>query len=359
MEQRKRLLSEAPSRSCAVLLNRLQQRDSPETLRMLMLEDFLTKVNGLQSSARGANIAAAIATFLPDEVRRRLEYATSLPRTGERQMIDVAFVVVIPCELIAMQCALEIDSKALPSRIEDGSRVWETTLINTASGGEIEMTALVAMIGEAGNYSCAASVSRLFSMYDVGFAVLCGIGAGVRAKVKLGDVVAGDTVIDYEYARLERDGIAQRPRTYSIGRRVARDLQHFDAPRMGWTRFLQRRRAAMRGDEFAALPDQANDSWEPQFTMGVVLSGEKLIADGSLEGRRRALHERIRVAEMEGAGFARACEEQDVPWVVFRGISDFGDELKSDDWHLASGLAAATAAVTFVRTTYSALVDEF
>lgn len=47
--------------------------------------------------------------------------------------------------------------------------------------------------------------------------------------------------------------------------------------------------------------------------------------------------------EMEAGGFAKACNGEDVPFVVIRGISDWGDENASNDsWR---SYAARTASV--------------
>jgi nucleoside phosphorylase len=65
-------------------------------------------------------------------------------------------------------------------------------------------------------------------------------------------------------------------------------------------------------------------------------------------------HDRVRAAEMEGSGFASICDEYAIPWLVFRGISDFGDPDKpdSDIWRTTAVLAAATAAHTFIQSDY-------
>jgi len=61
------------------------------------------------------------------------------------------------------------------------------------------------------------------------------------------------------------------------------------------------------------------------------------------------VHGKIEVGEMEGAGVATACFRAGVPHVIVRGISDYGDSAKGDDFHGRAAKAAAIVAVDFVR----------
>jgi hypothetical protein len=72
----------------------------------------------------------------------------------------------------------------------------------------------------------------------------------------------------------------------------------------------------------------------------------------------------IRVGEMEGLGFARACNDQSppVPWLIIRGISDYGDKSKDgkkrggpkkDEFHACAAAAAATFFRVFLDRSYT------
>ena len=97
------------------------------------------------------------------------------------------------------------------------------------------------------------------------------------------------------------------------------------------------------------------DDWTPNVHHDVVLlAGEKLIADDRLPQMQREFHDLVRAVEMEGSGFSRACEESGSPWLVFRGISDYGgiDKPKFEKWKLPAALGAASAAKAFLETAY-------
>jgi nucleoside phosphorylase len=52
--------------------------------------------------------------------------------------------------------------------------------------------------------------------------------------------------------------------------------------------------------------------------------------------------------EMEGSGFASSCDKKKIGWLVFRGISDYGDMKKRDKMQSLAALHAALAAKTFL-----------
>jgi nucleoside phosphorylase len=88
----------------------------------------------------------------------------------------------------------------------------------------------------------------------------------------------------------------------------------------------------------------------PKYKLGTILAGEKLRRDGALPAIAARFGEKIMAIEMEGSGFAAACESKSISWLVFRGISDYGDPDKADDWHALASLHAALAVKTFLTT---------
>ena len=60
------------------------------------------------------------------------------------------------------------------------------------------------------------------------------------------------------------------------------------------------------------------------------------------------MHGRIEAGEMEATGLALTCERHQIPWLVVRGISDFGDRLKNDMFHLFAAKMAAVATHNFI-----------
>jgi hypothetical protein len=82
--------------------------------------------------------------------------------------------------------------------------------------------------------------------------------------------------------------------------------------------------------------------------LGTIASGEKLLRDPQKLLAVRELHGKTEVGEMEAAGVVDGCRRGAVPWLVIRGISDFGDELKDDRFHHFASCAAAAVLHDFI-----------
>jgi nucleoside phosphorylase len=76
---------------------------------------------------------------------------------------------------------------------------------------------------------------------------------------------------------------------------------------------------------------------------GIIAAGEKVIMNQTFIEKLVASQGKIIAIAMEGVGVARAALNQvnPVPFIEIRGISDFADSTKKDDWQ---PYAAETAA---------------
>ena len=328
---------------CRALIDFLQH-EHDDYKQILLLDDFVWKSERLRPYVRPFFEVKAIRRFVSSHIAQRFEHR----EPPMKKHVDVAIVTVKKPELLAAKLAFGVKVTAYEHDRLKGLRCWKSCLQASETRDDLEV--LITMVGEEGNVSCAAACDTLFNAYDVGLAILVGIAAGVEKKVQLGDVVAADIVLDYEYARLEPGGQAKRPRQFGLGIEIGRDLEYFEPHRFRWHEHVWHNFQELK--TLGELTPDVTRDWKPTFHSGVVLSGEKLIADGTLDDRRREFHDRIRAAEMEGTGFARLCKEHDVPWLVFRGVSDYGTPEKDDLWQTTASLSAAAAARVFVEEGY-------
>ena len=345
--------------SCKILLNQLAREENGR-LKLMLLDDLLYKASKFRRiEERRAWALEATSCFAPEPVRERVRQRRLLELSGQKRQTDIAVVTIKRTELYPTKVAFGIDPDRREDYEDNGLRFWETEI--PTSDGRDKARVVVTMIGEPGDYTCAAGCSRLFDSYNIGLCILVGIAAGVQEKVNLGDVVAAELVLDYERARLETTGSKKRPVPYPLQIPIARDLAHYDASRCGWHDTLLHHLKNFIEDPNSSVPEEINQSWKPKYDTGVILSGAKLLADGKLPEMREEYHDRTRAAEMEGAGFARFCEEYRKPWLVFRGISDYGepDKHTQEKWQEVSSLAAATAAYIFLTKVYRRREEEF
>jgi len=90
----------------------------------------------------------------------------------------------------------------------------------------------------------------------------------------------------------------------------------------------------------------------PAVHEAAIASGDLLLRDETwLDGLAARLSENIRAGEMEASGVVRACESRatPVPWFVIRGISDYGDAGKNDNYQVYAARMAATYCLTFLQ----------
>ncbi|KAF9768002.1 hypothetical protein IL306_014758 [Fusarium sp. DS 682] len=229
----------------------------------------------------------------------------------------------------------------------------------------------------------AATVAShmLRSFRNIHIGLMVGIGGGVPTKrhdIRLGDVVVGDSVIQYDLGKTERDGKFQRTgdtgkappdhlKTAVQSLRARHDLQPSPISRilaeaMEAHPSLKHKYARPAADsDRLFLPsfdhvtsnggsDESCDLCDPsqlierpkrpnkdcKIHYGKIASGNQVMKHG--ETRDRLSHELgVICFEMEAAGLIDA----NLPCLVIRGISDYADSHKNNQWR---GYAAAAAA---------------
>ena len=127
---------------------------------------------------------------------------------------------------------------------------------------------------------------------------------------------------------------------------VSRQISLYESQRVGKKSIVPRGdqpRAATRLLDLLERADQT--TWEgAEVTFGLIISGEKLVDNKAFRNSLVRKHPSAIGGEMEGAGIYVACEEHNVPWVLVKGICDFGDGDKATDKKERQSRAATNAA---------------
>ena len=140
----------------------------------------------------------------------------SMARAGSVQTqgdaVEVVILTVIPAELEAARRVLQLDDRGWEKDPFDGTVYHRGTVRSELAnrGYAIALTC----IGGAGNPSAAAATASAIAKYHPRAVLLMGIAAGVRDKVRIGEVVLSDRVVAYEPAALVRtaSGTKEQPR---------------------------------------------------------------------------------------------------------------------------------------------------
>lgn len=222
-----------------------------------------------------------------------------------------------------------------------------------------------------GTVSAATLVSQMRQSFpNLRYGLMVGIGAGVPGRnldpdIRLGDVIVASPsdksdspvgVIGYELGAENVGGFERRDWQAPTDRRLRNALEAIerDAGVEGSHDFLQYleifagrnhgqnfRRPDVedqlyKGDDTNELvPRQPRLSQDPTVHYGLIASGNKLVKNAEL---RDALRDKYGIIcfEMEAAGLMNI-----LPVAVIRGVCDYADSRKNDEWH---HYAAATAA---------------
>lgn len=269
-----------------------------------------------------------------------------------REPVDIGILTVIPPELDAARYALEPLAREKEGPNE--TVYWRGAVRSTLR--TCDYTIVLAGIGTAGNSNAAAVATQMIERYRPSVVLLMGIAAGMRDKVRIGEVVLSERIVAYESAALVRsaDGAPQvqhRPNITRVPQGPRQDALNYQPDSRRLAELFERIRGAV-----PTAPRGQEEEWKQHVapsieckTQVTIASGEKLLRDPTkLLDIRREIHGKVEVIEMEAAGFVDACELANVPWLVIRGISDFGDELKSDAFHDFASRSAAAVMADFI-----------
>jgi len=283
----------------------------------------------------------------------------------DNRKVDVVILTVIPEELVAAKKSLSINDTIINKhRTKHSQTIYLHGTVFSEQAQRIYNVA-VGCIGKAGNYDAASSATEIIHEYDPRAVVLMGIAAGIRGKAKLGEVVFSERIIGYESAALRRleDGrqvVEPRPDMPCLPNAIHQDVVFYLANQRDRHQHSQQRvqsRFRQIGGCFPASlvvqKDQLDENDIPrtiEIDICAIASGEKLLRDPTiLQGIRDHQHGRTKVGEMEAIGFATACQKMQCSWLVIRGVSDFGDPPKNDDFHQFASRTAAAVLADFLQ----------
>ncbi len=270
----------------------------------------------------------------------------------QQVQFDVAILTVIGPELEAVQRALGVQDDRDRIR-EKGDLFW--TAKAKSKFRKRHLRVLVHCLGEPGEPATAAAASKVIERFHPSFILLCGIAAGRRDKTKIGDVAVSIKGIVDHGTSVAIDGRTE-PRIWAPAPPHA-VKQMFHAFR--WDE------AAHSHLVLAVFPNglvppagqeadyQKHVTTTPALHDCAVASADILLRDAEiLERLSRTVHQGIRIGEMEAAGFVKGCENRHpmVPWLVVRGVSDFGDSFKNDAFHKLASCTAASFVKLFLET---------
>ena len=158
---------------------------------------------------------------------------------------------------------------------------------------------LIFAVSGMGQLKCASAAAALIERSRPDQAVLTGTCGALAPGVSIGDAVIARDIVYYDISETFMDSLSER---------LKKGFSNFRAPE-------------------SVLPFHQDSLYNGKVHRGLVLSGNNPVAGAAV---KKALYEKWGglCAEMEGAGFAAACEKAGVPWSVVRVVTDECGELE-------------------------------
>lgn len=256
-----------------------------------------------QATADDWRIQEVLAERNPMATNANL-YELSMELPGDRA--DILAIAALPEEYRAATAELGIVIRGDRSRIQISD--------NTGSPWMVELV----LVGSMGSVQAALETNDSLRRTKAPHTVLLGIAAGVPGEIGLGDVILPDQILYYESSKVI-------------------DYGELSAPKFKLTNRAVRRAASV-------FPGIASQEWyvhvkaDPEL---VLASGEKVVASEEFRKKIGAAHRKLTAIDMESYGVACAAERRGSSLTVIKGIVDFADSSKNDDYHEVAALNSA------------------
>jgi nucleoside phosphorylase len=289
----------------------------------------------------------------------------------------VGIVCALAFEVSAVRYMLDVEHDRLPAK-EGDANVY---VLGELFGHNVALTCLPGNKGKGSAAAVATNMSRSFP--QIRYRLLVGIGGGVPSEahdIRLGDVVVSmpdgqyGGVVQYDLGSdLENGftvtGFLHHPPT--VLRSAAQIMRSSQLTRPSMiqkhlTDFMQRdpslnvytrpppdsdvlfdsdychdvpQPTCFGCDRDRVIRRKPRTSTNPKVHYGLIASGDRVIKSGSKRSTLIREIGNILCFEMEAAGLLA-----ELPCIVIRGISDYADSHKNDNWqHYAAAAAAACA----------------
>ncbi|KAH0551748.1 hypothetical protein GP486_007034 [Trichoglossum hirsutum] len=323
-----------------------------------------------------------------DEESDLEEFKEILPKD-----ITVAIFCALSYESVAIKYNLDEEFECHPKAIGPRKYVYSFGRI----GEHKVVIARPYQMGPVKAAQCAATVSQQFP--NVRFALMVGIGAGIprlpKCDIRLGDIAVSiprdnhPGVLVYDFGKYESGGTfvlkgsLNKPPSILISadgsleedemmnrsplKRILKNITKqpgYVQPNSGDILFDETFHHVNKGNDCSGceassekkvVPRAERDRkpGQPVVHRGLILSGSGVVKNPEDRDRLRQGHDDAVCFEMEAAGIM-----DEIPCLVVRGICDYADTHKQDEWHHYAAASAAAYSKALLLKVYGQDVEE-
>ena len=273
--------------------------------------------------------------------------------------IDVGIITIIPTEIEALLDVFNARSK----RELIGSQIYFRTSIYSELAQRY-LDVVISFSIDQGNTESAITTTKFLHDWYPRIMCLVGIAAGIRGKTEIGDIIVPSLIHDYSIKTYRNQEYNPRSKSHSRSDYINTLLKLHPLDQ----RLFTEKCCTELSDDIERIIEEIKNKNEvnnyvfnPQFRIhdGNLVSDNVLIRDDHYFDRIvTSNNDKCQGGDMESSGFVRACqvERLDFPWIVVRGVSDYGDNKKID---MFQSIAAKSASVALRELlTFSINIDE-
>jgi nucleoside phosphorylase len=267
--------------------------------------------------------------------RQNREHYCGVKDMHQDDSIDVVIVTALEKERDAVLRYLDS-----PQTVESKNRVVYKSYLQheTSSSG---YNILLLCLGGMGNVQAATAVTQAIDVWNPAAIVLVGIMGGVEGSDRLlGDLIIAEQIVGYELGKIKETETERRFEALRPAHLLVEKARHF--PPQKW----------MLDSRILPRPDGTSGRVIPKVHFGIVVSGEKVIADTITVPELQSSWVKLIGVEMESFGTALAVYQSDSApaMLMVKSICDWADPKKNDEWQAYAADIAAAYVVNFLKS---------
>lgn len=278
---------------------------------------------------------------------------------SESEKIKIGIITALPKECAAVKRVM----KNVKECKAEGRGAGDTFYIGELDSnyGGIHNVAL-SLCGMGTNRASIRATRMLNYFPGIEYIIMVGIAAGVpfhdniEKHVRLGDIVVSEGVVQYDFVKETSEKVICRSDSAKPSAKLLAAVDRIKIKEYEgtyrWKAYIDTYAMDIfvkpesedvlydsEGKKVAHPKDDRRDEY-PKIFYGRIASANTLLK--SQEKREKLKRDMgVLAVEMEASGIADAAWEEETGYLVIRGICDYGDDFKNDDWQEYASIVAA------------------
>ena len=276
--------------------------------------------------------------------------------------IKIGIITALPKEFAAVKMMLENGKEYFFKGKGAGHRFFVGE-INSANGGTHRVA--LGLCGMGNNKASIRAMSMQNHFHNIESIIMVGIAGGipspddVKNHIRLGDIVVSNGIVQYDFVKETKESVLCRsepplPSAFLLEALNSIKVKEYDDI-YRWKEYIDKYAIKKfekpscedilhdKNGQIISHPEDKQRGNYPRVFSGKIASANTLLK--SYQKRQQLKKEYgVYAVEMEASGIADATWEAGTGYIVIRGICDYCDEYKNDDWQEYAALVAASYA---------------